>query len=307
MTRSDVVRAWGSRMLKLGVVLALGALVIPDAAVHPTTISLTSVERAKQVDFEGGVVWILAVGSDARPGEELTEARGDAIQLVAVDTDSGAAAGIGVPRDAWVDIPGEGFRRINEALNLGGPDLMATVVEDLVGVTPDYVLLTGFTGFRAMIDAVGGVTVRSPVAFRNPEYDLTVRKGRNRFDSREALDFTRTRIGLTGGDFDRSANQQATMLGILRELRAHEDAEGFMERGALSALGALETDLGPTELYRLAQAITQVRPGRVTTCVVAGTPLRTSLGAQVIDPDLVQARALGRDARDARLSPGCAG
>ncbi len=41
-----------------------------------------------------------------------------------------------------------------------------------------------------------------------------------------------------------------------------------MEDGTLAALGGLDTDLAPTDLYRLAQAVTMVDPNRVTGCLV---------------------------------------
>ena len=295
----------------LALVLAFAALVLPDAAVHPVTYSLTRVETARHVDFDDGVVWILVLGSDARPGEQLTEARTDAIQLVGIDLQAGRAAGIGIPRDSWVEVPGEGLNRINEAMRLGEPeqgtDLAAKVVAQLVGITPDYVFLAGFDGFKAMVGAIGGVGVRADKGFHDPEFDLTVKKGRNHFDGTDALDFARSRKKLEAGDFARSANQQRVMLGILGELRAHEDEDGFMERGTLAALGGLQTSLAPTELYRLAQAVTQVDPDRVTTCVIGGAPMTTSAGAQVIEVDKAQARRLGDAAREtARLPRDCA-
>ena len=105
---------------------------------------------------------------------------------------------------------------------------------------------------------------------RSTEFDLTVQRGPNRFDPEETLSFSRSRRELDAGDFERSANQQQVMLGILKAMRAQEDDEGFIETGALAALGAMTTDLSPTRLYRLAQAVTRVEPGEVTVCVVAG-------------------------------------
>ncbi|HWM73980.1 MAG TPA: LCP family protein [Nocardioides sp.] len=289
---------------RLILLLAVVVLLLPDSAARPATFSLTKVESAKHVDFEDGVVWFLALGSDARPGQAVTDGRADAIQLVGVDLGTGNAVGIGVPRDSWVDLP-EGFDRINAALPQGGPDLVAAAVADLVGITPDYVFVSGFDGFRDMVGAIGGVEVQASRAFADPEFDLTVEKGPNRFDATEALDYARSRKELPGSDFERSANQQQLMLGILRELRAHENDEGFMEGGALAALGGLDTNLPPTELYRLALAVTQVEPGRVTIRVIGGTPLNVG-GAEVIEADVTQARRLAADAReDARLQGGC--
>src|SRR3546814_21159429 len=92
-----------------------------------------------------------ALGSDARRGQQVTRSLADAIQLVGINTRTGAATAIGVPRDSWVRIPGRGNDKINSAMVLGGPLLIARAVEGPVGIEPDYVMVTDFTGFRAMI------------------------------------------------------------------------------------------------------------------------------------------------------------
>jgi hypothetical protein len=176
-----------------------------------------------------------------------------------------------------------------------------------VGVAPDFVLVTGFEGFLEVSKVVGEVEVRSPLAFTT-DGGRAVRQGPNRFDAEQALDFASSRDHLPRDDFDRMANDQALLLGYLRSLRAHEDEKGFMEDVTFAALGGLETDLAPTDLYRLAQAVTQVDPARVTGCLVGGRPFTTSGDAQVIIADKPLARRLGRDAaKDAELDPGCQG
>jgi LCP family protein required for cell wall assembly len=244
-------------------------------------------------------VWVLVLGRDA-------EGDTDAIEMLAFDTGTGAASGIGIPRDSWVRLP-DGLARINEAWSQGGTDLAARVVGDLVGVDPDFVLVTGFEGFLAMAETVGEVKVRSPLAFETDQ-GRAVERGLNSLNGEQALDFASSRDNLPNDDFDRMANQQALLLGYLRSLRGREDETGFMEDVTLSALEGLETELAPTELYRLAQAITQVDPAKVTGCLVGGTPFTTSGGAQVIRVDKELARRLGRDAeRDATLDPACQG
>ncbi len=104
---------------RLALVLVLAGLTVPNATVRPATFSLTEVETAKDVDFSDGVVWILALGSDARPGQDVLEGNSDAIQLVGLDLASGRAAGIGIPRDSWLEIPGHGLDRINQAMSPG--------------------------------------------------------------------------------------------------------------------------------------------------------------------------------------------
>lgn len=280
--------------------LAVCAVLVPDAARHPTVVTLVKVERAEAVDRGEGsadVVWILALGSDARPGEEVLRSRADAIQLVGVNLATGRGSIIGIPRDSWVVLPGVGSDRINAGLYYGGPELMARAVADLTGVTPDYVMTTSFGGFRAMVQNIGGITVDSRLAFTDDNMPGAIRQGLNRLNGFEALFFSRARHYLPRGDFDRSANQQETLRGILRQVRAREAEPGFMERGMFSVLKHLHTDLGPVELYRLAHAATQVVPRNLVGCVLDGS-IGDVNGASVVFPDTVQARRLGAEARE---------
>lgn len=284
--------------------LAAVAVLVPPPSVQPTSISLTTVETAKAVDFADGVLWVLVLGSDARPGRDVTTGLTDAIQLVGIDTEARRAVALGIPRDTWVDLEG-GAARLNAALSQEGPAAVAREVEDLVGITPDLVLVTGFEGFLAMIGSLGEIEVDSTQAFRTEDAGMAVSRGPNRFDARQALEFSRSRRTLPRGDFDRSANHQQVLIGALTQLRAREDDEGFVERVALAAIEGLETDLSPTEVYRFVQAVTQIDPARVSACVIGGRP-GIEYGASVVYLDEQQARALAADARDdVRLQGGC--
>jgi hypothetical protein len=111
------------RGLTLLVVLTLLGLLVPNAGRAPTEVSLVKVEGASGLDTEPGVVWILALGSDARPGEPVLRSRSDAIQLVGMNPRTGDATVIGIPRDSYVAIPGFGQDKINSAMVYGGPQL----------------------------------------------------------------------------------------------------------------------------------------------------------------------------------------
>ncbi len=97
------------------------------------------------------MVWILVLGSDAKGATPVDQGNTDAIELVGLDVEHGAAAGIGIPRDSWVELPdGKGKDRINQALREGGQTMAAQAVEDLVGIAPDLVLVTAMDGFLAV-------------------------------------------------------------------------------------------------------------------------------------------------------------
>jgi LCP family protein required for cell wall assembly len=285
------------RLLTLGLVLAVAAVAIPDSAVKSTELNLVKVHRATGVDVSPDVVWILAVGSDARPGEEMTRARGDALQLVGMNTETGAATAIGIPRDSWVGIPGHGSEKINAALYFGGPDLLGEAVANLVGIRPDYVFVSRFPFFIQMVKDIGGIEVGNPRAFSDPYLKPAgFDAGRIHLGGYDAMAFARIRHNLARGDFDRSANQQRVLRGIQAKVRARAAVPGFLERGVMTVLAHLRTDLSPAELFRLAHAMAQVDPAKITSCVVQGD-IGNVGGASVVLPFTAQARRYGDDAR----------
>ncbi|MFA6300559.1 MAG: LCP family protein [Nocardioides sp.] len=285
------------RTVALGCVLTVAAVVVPDSTVSSTEVTLVKIERAQGIDLEPDVVWILAVGSDARPGEDMLRTRGDALQLIGINTRTGAATTIGVPRDSYVSIPGAGSDRINAALYYGGPELLGRAIGELVGVQPEYVFVTRFPFFEDMVDDIGGIDVRNPSYFSDSNLKPNgFQTGRLHLNGYSAMAFARIRKTLPGGDFDRSANQQRVLRGIQSTVRNNADQPGFIERGVLTVMKHLHTDLPPGELFRLAQAIAQVDPGKVTSCVVQGA-IGNVGGASVVLPYVEQARSYGDQAR----------
>ncbi|HEX8780316.1 MAG TPA: LCP family protein [Nocardioides sp.] len=293
------------RTILLAGVLAVTGLVVPDAAVQPTEVTLTDVRRAHEVPLNDHVIWILAVGSDARPGQDMNRSRGDALQLVGINTRTHAATAIGVPRDSWVSVPGHGFNKINTALYYGGPSAMRDAMANLVGIRADYVMVTRFPFFEDLVNDIGGIEVGNPRFFSDPNLKKEgFKAGRIHLDGYGAMAFSRIRKGLPGGDFDRSANQQRTLRGIHAKIRARADEPGFVEQGVFSVLQHMGTSTGPAQLYRIAQAAAAVEPGKITTCVIGGGV--GYVGAQsVVFPNRTQARRLGDEARRDATLRGC--
>ncbi|MGH3509474.1 MAG: LCP family protein [Nocardioidaceae bacterium] len=293
------------RLVVLGLVLAVTAIVVPDSVVHNTGMSLVQVNTASAVDHPKNVIWVLCLGSDARPGQALVGQRADAIQLVGLNLNTHAATDIGIPRDSWVDIQGAGMNKINASMYYGGPQLMAKSVANLVGITPDYVFTTGFDQFRNMVRIIGGVRVYSKWAWSDPIRPQGYKVGWNNLNPFQALIFARERHELPAGDFDRSADQQQLIKSILRKVRGNIDKPGFFERGVYTAAKNLFTDLKPSQLYTLAAAVASIDPSKITACVVQGGTGMVG-AASVVFPDVAQARAYGNDARaDATLNHGC--
>jgi ABC-type antimicrobial peptide transport system permease subunit len=128
---------------------------IPDGSPYGDAIPFSS-----SVEVPTNLVWVLAIGSDARPGGDMRKSNGDSIHLIGVDPQTGAGTVVGFPRDSWVKIPGRGTGKINSALAMGGPKLMAETVRQLTGLPVDFYVLTAFEGFQRIVDELGGVNVQ---------------------------------------------------------------------------------------------------------------------------------------------------
>ena len=293
------------RPVVLALVLAIAAFLVPNSAVQPTDAALVKIRSAEGVDAGPDMIWILAVGSDARPGQAMTRSRGDALQLVGLNTRTGAAAAIGIPRDSVVSIPGHGRNRVNAALYFGGPKLLGRAVGGLVGVQPDYVFVTRFPFFEDMVNDIGGITVSNPRPFSDQYLKPGgFKKGKIHLNGYGAMAFSRIRKSLAGGDFARSANQQRTLRGIYARIRAQADQPGFIERGIVTVLKHMHTNVAPKELFELAQIVAQVDPSKISTCVVQGS-IGNLGSASVVFPFVSQARRYGHDARRDATIKGC--
>lgn len=291
------------RLVTFAALLAVLGVTVPDASQTPAQLALIKVEGVQGVDTTDGVTWILALGSDARPGEPVLGSRSDAIQLVGINPATRHAVTIGVPRDSYVDIPGHGRDKINAAMVYGGPTATAGAVASLTGITPDYVFVTSFPGLIHMVGGINGI--RAKVTYPMDDQGQVFRPGSHQFTGVEALAFARIRHGLPAGDFDRSMDQGQLLKGGLATVTTKLARPGFFER----ALGLLarytDTDLGPVELYRLGRTVLQIDPDRVQVCVVPGRDGFVG-AASVVFPDVQAAHALGQDVRhDAQVNATC--
>ena len=227
-------------------------------------------------------LFILALGSDARPGQAIAGERADSIHIISVNLKTKRGAILGFPRDSWVPIPGHGTSKINNAMVYGGPDLMVRTIESLTGIRIDFWLLTSFRGLTRMVGGVGGITVNIPYAMHDSYSGANFSAGRHRLNGRQALALSRNRHDTPRGDFSRSENQGLLIKSALGELR-----KDFKKKpaGLFTWIASLwrnvKTDLPFTTLIALALTATHVSPANVRNVVVPGTS-GTAGGASVV-------------------------
>ncbi|HEV8420962.1 MAG TPA: LCP family protein [Actinomycetota bacterium] len=218
-------------------------------------------------------LFILAMGSDARPGQSVAGQRADSIHIIGVDLKRHRATILGFPRDSWVHIPGHGTTKINTAMTLGGPRLMVRTVESITGIRMDFWMLTSFGGLIRMVNGVGGFKVYVPRPMHDRFSGANFRKGTQHFSGREALAFARDRHDVPGGDFGRSRNQGRLMLAALSQLhRVFKNSPGRIFEWIAVGWRNIRTDLSVNTLLDLALTATSIPPKNVRNLVV---PART--------------------------------
>lgn len=173
-------------------------------------------------------VTILLLGIDLRCGEE-GPTHTDSMMVVTIDPVTHSAAALSLPRDLWVEIPGFGVDRINQAYFKGeiydypggGAALAMETVEATLGVPVDYYATVNFQAFVDFVDLIGGITVDVDEEIDDPDYPdscygfdpFHIEAGEQNLDGAEALKFARTRATL-GGDVDRAARQQQVVMAV---------------------------------------------------------------------------------------------
>ena len=229
-------------------------------------------------------LFVLAIGSDARPGvcEPVERCLADSIHLIGINPREGGASILGFPRDSYVPIPGVGTQKINNALFAGGPELVVQTLEELVGVDIDSYFLTSFAGLRHMVNSVGGIEVEIPYPMNDASSGAVFEAGPQELDGKQTLAFARNRKSTPNGDFSRSENQGLVMLGALEQFRRDVRRDPFsLFTWIVSGMEHIQTDLSAVELFQLSMAALTVNPNKVVNRVTPGG-IGTAGGASIV-------------------------
>jgi LCP family protein required for cell wall assembly len=185
-----------------------------------------------------------------------------------------------IPRDTGAQIPGHGTDKINAAMAIGGAQLIADTVGNLVGVKVSFVITTDFDGFIGMVNDLGGVDVN--VISRNVDREYSganFEVGTTRMNGTQALAFSRNRHGFASGDLKRSENQGYFILQTLSQLRA-DNPGPTATLGLLGNLGrhAQLVNMGWADAYRLGRLGLSLDPQNVRNLVI---PVGSGVGSRL--------------------------
>lgn len=209
-----------------------------------------------------GSISILLLGSDQRPGRG--DFRTDVFLLLIIRQD-GSLALVSFPRDLYVYMPALGKRqRINAAYEFGGFALVSQTLEYNFGFKPDYFVLTNFSGFKSIVDSLGGIDVYVERSFTDARSGYpngyTVPAGVVHMDGETALWYVRSRYSTS--DFDRLRRAQEVIIAIGRKLLTLQGLTRIPELYQMYK-SSVVTNLTLNDLLTLAPRLRAVNPDRI--------------------------------------------
>lgn len=157
-------------------------------------------------------------GSDSREGTLDGNTRSDVNILAIVNPETRQVLLLNTPRDYYVPMPlKEGAYDKLTHCGVYGIECSMDALAALYDCDVQYYGQMNFGGFRRLVDAIGGITVHSDVAFTLYKNVGKIKVGDNELNGQKALAFARTRKGLDGGDLDRGKNQMKVIKAIIEK------------------------------------------------------------------------------------------
>lgn len=245
-----------------------------SSAPFPSTALLGALNGSERVN-----VLMVGYGGGDHDGAYLA----DSIQVFSIEPTTDTTTTIPIPRDLWIEgigaYPQNG--KVNTVFSAGqaeggldaAAELLADVLTEVTGLTIDHSLSIDFDGFREMVDALGGVTVDNPVAFRyttNPAQHEAGNwntggfdAGEIHLDGDEALAYTRARftsVVAESTDFARSVRQARVLAAMRGELGGGGPAAIIPGLRLMDAMeGRVRTDLSVIDLFLLSSHLSSDR------------------------------------------------
>ena len=235
---------------------------------------------------------ILILGSDWRPNKGY---RTDIVLLASINKKEATINLVSFPRDLWVDIPGIQEERINTAMGYGGFPLVKSTFEHNFAIQIDYYMMTNFSGFKSIIDTLGGIEIdasqntedRCDLSYQHGAW-CSIGPGQEHLDGELALWYVRSRY--TSNDFDRTRRAQEVLEGLFKKIMSLEAVSRAPELYNLF-ISSVETDMTIEDIVALIAFTPTILsdPGRVTRYYIGPEHVTShvfpSSGANVLLPN----------------------
>ena len=214
----------------------------------------------------GRPLCILIVGKDKASG------LADVIMLASFNKSTGKACILQIPRDTYADYGGSYFK-INGALRALGEEGMCQFLSEAMAIEIDGYISLELEGFRALVDAIGGVemNVERALKYSDPYQNLYIDlpAGNQVLDGKQAEMLVRYRSGYARGDLDRLDVQKKFLAAFFVSLKKKITPFNIYSV-ASSTLPYLKTNISAGELVSLGISIISVDNGDISIATLPG-------------------------------------
>ena len=219
--------------------------------------------------YEPFVVYLS--GSDTR-STYLAKSRSDVNILAVVNFKTHQVLLVNMPRDYYIPNPaGDGALDKLTHCGIYGLSCSAQALADLYGCKVSYCAQINFTGFKTLVDAIGGITIYSDAAVPSNIEKYSIKKGDNYMDGDQALHYARDRYSYASGDNARGNHQMQIIKAIVQKMLEGKIITRYSE--ILESLeGMFNTDMSADVMTQLIKKqIDEMSKWDIFTYAVTGT------------------------------------
>ncbi|MFB9769649.1 LCP family protein [Lactiplantibacillus modestisalitolerans] len=195
---------------------------------------------------------VLLLGVDTGADGRIDRGNSDTIMIVTINPKTKKTIITSVPRDTLAEMvgtPNRNVQKLNAAYNIGSSKMAKASVSKLLNVPIDYYATINMGGLKQIVNAVGGVTIKSPLKVK---FDgVTISKGTHHLNGKQALSYSRMRYQDPRGDYGRQLRQQQVMRAVLDKVLASKSLNQYSSL-LTSLKGNLKTDLSFNDLVAIA-------------------------------------------------------
>ena len=171
----------------------------------------------KNINKESFILYISGIDTY---GKISTRGRSDVNILAVVNPNTKKILLVNTPRDYYVQLHDTtGLKDKLTHAGIYGIEESIQTMEDIYDINIDKYLRVNFNTLIKLVDEIGGIDINSDEEFTAyTDKNVTIKKGINHLNGKEALAYSRERYTYTSGDKHRGENQQEVISAIIKKI-----------------------------------------------------------------------------------------
>ena len=294
------------RIKLIVLILIIGVLIVPVFYLFKTGIAFSKIltirgiawekifigespssEYSPQKDEDRINFLLLGIRGEGDPNGGLLS---DGIILVSLKKSTGQVSLISIPRDLYLQMPGEvKYEKINAAYVIGlekyknGLDYAKKTVAYVTGQYINYAAVINFDAFEDIIDLLGGITIYLEKPFVEDRQwwcdeegqncrPFVIEAGEQTLNGENALFYARSRF--SSNDFERARRQQQILVALKNKLLSLGILSDPLKIGGIVDILSknVKTDVGPWEIPQLIDLAKTAKTDKIIEKVFENTP-----------------------------------